>query len=116
MVTKEGQRWYLARGGGAWVFPEAQDTIAQSTAIGPRNHPPEISWQLLHEKLGHASEKKLRELEKTGLVKLTGKCEINKCEPCRLCETRRTNITGIVTHSVEVVVQVDGMHALERRV
>ncbi len=63
----------------------------------------------MHEKLGYASERKIRALEKAGLVKLTGKCEIDKCEPCLLCKPRRTYIPGTVTRSGEVFVQVDGM-------
>ncbi len=111
-ITKGGQQWNLVRGGGAWVFPEARGTTAltaRAVPTGQRNHPPKINWQVMHEKLGHASERKLRALEKAGLAKLTGKCEIDKCEPCLLCKPRRTSIPSSVTHSGEVVVQVDGM-------
>ncbi len=111
-ITKGGQRWDLVRGGGAWVLPEAQDTaalVAHSTPTGSRNRPPAISWQLLHERLGHASERKLRALETARLVKLSGECGIDKCEPCLLCKPRRTNIPRMTTHSGEVVVQADGM-------
>ncbi len=111
-ITKGGQRWRLVRGGCAWMFPEARDTTALTARTAPtdaRNHPLKISWQVLHEKLGHASERNLRTLEKAGMVKLTGECEIEKCEPCLLCKPRRANIPNTVTHSGEVVVQVDGM-------
>ncbi len=111
-ITKRGQRWALVRGGGAWVFPEAEDAVVLTTQTTPPNdedHSPKIDWQVMHERLGHASERKLRALEEAGLVKLTGKCEIAKCEPCLLCKPRRTNIPSAVAHSGEVVVQVDGM-------
>ncbi len=112
VITKGGQQWDLAQKGGAWIFPEAQDTtalVAQAIPTDTGNPPPQISWQLMHEKLGHASERKLRALETAGLVKLTGECGIDKCEPCLLCKPRRTNIPSVATRSGEVVVQVDGM-------
>ncbi len=111
-IRKGEERWSLARGGGAWTFPKAQDKVAltaRNPNEGPRNDPLKVNWQDLYEKLGHASEKKLRSLEKTGLVKLTGKCETDKCEPCLLCKPRLTDIPSAATRSGEVVVQVDGM-------
>ncbi|MCP4129117.1 MAG: hypothetical protein GY753_18990, partial [Gammaproteobacteria bacterium] len=71
--------------------------------------PLRISWQDLHERLGHASERKLRSLEKGGAVKLLGESRIDKCEPCLLCKPRRSNISSVATRSGEIVVQVDGL-------
>ncbi len=82
---------------------------ARAASTSPGGRPLEVSWHALHEKLGHASERKLRTLERAWLVKLTGNCEIGKCEPCLLCKPRRTSIPGVATHSGEGVVQVDGM-------
>ncbi len=108
-ITKGGQRWELIREGGAWVFPEAQGGAALMVQAAPSDHPPEFSWQLMHERLGHASERKLRALERAWSVKLSSERKIDKCEPCLLCKPRRTNIPGVAICSGKVVVQVDGM-------
>ncbi len=88
-ITKEGQRWGLVRGGRAWPFPKAEDTVALTTQAippGDEDRPPKIVWQVMHERLGHTSERKLRALERAGSVKLSVQCRTETCEPCLLCE------------------------------
>ncbi len=111
-ITKEGQRWNLTQEGGTWTFPEALSMAAQAATTpdaGPEECPLKTSWQELHERLGHVSERKLKSLEKTGLIKLTGECKIDECEACLLHKPRGSNISSVATHSGEVVVQMDGM-------
>ncbi len=101
---------------GLWVVCESISIFAFVTVLtaraagtSPGGRPLEVSWHALHERLGHASDRKLRALERAGSVKLSGECKIEECEPCLLCKPRRTNIPSVATCSGEVVVQVDGM-------
>ena len=59
-----------------------------------------ISYQELHNKLGHPGTKKLQNTDKDYNIKIDD-FQVEKCESCALAKCRRTNLNKINTNKVE---------------